>query len=115
MTGQPIKVTKDWSEQTVTAVCDPSQWTPLGSRHDRTESYGTIELKTILGDVNTNIYLVLFPLNVVPKEPIQGEPHKLRAGFDYAVNQSMLPEGNVVINSVKIEFPVLLPNHCYQP
>lgn len=104
LTGQPIKVTKDWSEQTITAVCDQSQWTALGSRHDRTESYGTIELKTILSNVNTNIYFVLFPLNVAPKNIIQGDPHKLRAGFDYVVDPSKLPEGYLMIDSVKIVF-----------
>lgn len=105
LTGQPINVSRDWSEQTITAVCDKNQWTPLGSRHDRTESYGTIELKTILSDVNTNIYLVLFPLNVVPKEPLQGDPHKMRAGFDYIVDQSKLPEGCIMIDRVKLKFP----------
>ena len=35
LTGQPFRVTPDWSEQTVTAVPDPSQWVCLGSRHDR--------------------------------------------------------------------------------
>jgi hypothetical protein len=104
LTGQPINVHKDWSEQTITAVCDQSQWTALDSRHDRRESYGTIDLKTILRDINTNIYLVLFPLNVAPDKPIDGDPHKLRAGFDYPVDQSKLPKGNVIIDTVKIEF-----------
>lgn len=104
LTGQPIKISKDWSEQTIVAVCDEKQWTCLASRHDRTESYGTIELKTILSDVNTNIYFVLFPLNVAPTEPIQGDRHKLRAGFDYPVDQSKLPEGYLLIDRVQIEF-----------
>ena len=105
LTGQPIKVNKDWSEQTITAVCDPNQWTPLDSRHDRTETYGRIELETILNDVNTNIYLVMFPLNVVPEGPIQGDPHRLRAGYDYPTDKSKLPQGHIIIDSVKIEFP----------
>jgi hypothetical protein len=105
LTGQPIKLNKDWSEQIITAVGDPKQWTPLGSRHDRTETYGTIPLKTILGNVNTNIYIVLFPLNITPKGVLEGDPHKLRAGFDYLLDQSKLPEGYVMIDSIKIEFP----------
>jgi hypothetical protein len=38
LTGQAFEVTEDWSEQTVTAVPDPDQWTCLGSRHDRAAS-----------------------------------------------------------------------------
>ena len=48
LTGQPFRVTPDWSEQTVTAVPDPAQWTCLGSRHDRTDFYGEIPLPTVL-------------------------------------------------------------------
>ena len=37
LTGQPITVTPDWSEQKITAVTDESAWTCLGSRHDRAD------------------------------------------------------------------------------
>ena len=104
LTGQPIKIAEDWSETTITAVFDIRQWTSLGSRHDRTETYGEIPLDTILANVNTNIYLVLFPLNVLPQNSIQGDPHTLRAGLDYAVDRSKLPEGNVMIDRIKITF-----------
>jgi|GEM_PF-230082 len=105
LTGQPIKLTKDWSVQTITAVYDPKQWTALGSRHDRTDTYGVIDLKTILSDVNINLYIVLFPLDVVPNAKIQGDPHRLRAGVDYVADESKLPKGCIMIDSVKIEFP----------
>ena len=42
LTGQPLRVTADWSEQTITAVPDAAQWECLGSRHDRTDFYGRI-------------------------------------------------------------------------
>jgi hypothetical protein len=81
LTGQPFRVTPDWSEQTVSVVPDESQWICLGSRHDRTEYYGRIGLADVLSDENTNILLVLFPLNVV-------RPEK-----DYPVWRGRLPEG----------------------
>lgn len=104
LTGQPFQVTHDWSEQTVVAVPDPKQWTPLGSRHDRRDFYGTIDLARVLVNVNTNILLVLFPLDVVPMGPITGDRHTLRPEKDYPVWRSRLPEGYVQIDEVRIEF-----------
>ncbi|MBI3863296.1 MAG: hypothetical protein HY290_15500 [Planctomycetia bacterium] len=105
LTGQPFRVTTDWSEQTVCAVPDASQWTSLGSRHDRSDFYGTIPLPDVLANVNTNILLVLFPLDVVPMGPPPGDPHRLRPEKDYPVWRSRLPEGYVLIDEVRIEFP----------
>lgn len=105
LTGQPFTVTPDWSEQTVTAVPDPQQWTSLGSRHDRMEFYGSIDLPQVLKQVNTNILLVLFPLDVAPMGPISGDPHYLRPEKDYPVWRSRLPEGYVQFDTIRIEFP----------
>lgn len=105
LTGQTFEVTPDWSEQTVVAVPDPAQWTSLGSRHDRTEFYGEIELPRVLSLVNTNILLVLYPLDVVPMGPITASPHQLRPEKDYPVWRNKLPEGYVLLDDVKIEFP----------
>jgi len=105
LTGQPITVTSDWSEPTITLVPDAVQWTPLGSRHDRTDMYGVIDLKKILGNVNVNLYLVMFPVTVVPMGPIDGDPHVLRAGRDYPLWQSKIPEGYVGVDTVQIAFP----------
>jgi hypothetical protein len=104
LTGQPFQVTPDWSEQTVIAVPDPKQWTPLGSRHDRHDFYGTIDLPRVLANVNTNILLVLFPLDVVPMGPLDGDPHRLRPEKDYPVWRSRIPEGYVLLDEVRIEF-----------
>jgi hypothetical protein len=104
LTGQPFQITPDWSEQTVTAVADPAQWICLGSRHDRTDFYGQIPLETVLGDVNTNILLVLHPLNIVPMGPLDGDPHRLRPERDYPIWRSRLPEGYVLLDSVQIDF-----------
>ena len=105
LTGRPFRVTPDWTEQTVAAVPDPAQWTCLKSRHGRADFYGEIELATVLRDVNTNILLVLHPLDIVPMGPIEGDRHLLRPEKDYPVWRSRLPEGYVLLDEVRIEFP----------
>jgi len=104
LTGQPFHVGKEWTEQTVTLAPDPAQWTCLLSRHDRTDFYGYIDLKTILANVNVNIMLVMFPLTVVPMGPIPGDMHILRPGKDDPVWCSKLPEGYILLDEVRIEF-----------
>ena len=104
LTGQAFDVTDDWSEQTVVCVPDESQWTCLGSRHCRTDYYGPTPLSTVLADVNGDILFVLFPLDVVPMGPLDGDPHKLRPEKDYPVWRSRLPEGYVMLDEVRIEF-----------
>ncbi|MEO7651171.1 MAG: hypothetical protein ABIZ80_11940 [Bryobacteraceae bacterium] len=104
LTGSPIKVTEDWSEQTIVATPDVNQWKCLGSRHDRTRTYGHLPLADILRQVNADIILVMFPLDVVPMGPLAGDPHRLRPDRDYPVWRSRLPEGYVVLDEVKIEF-----------
>ncbi|MCC6508558.1 MAG: hypothetical protein IT423_05600 [Pirellulaceae bacterium] len=103
LTGQPIAVTPDWSEQQITAVPDESAWTCLGSRHDRADFYGRNPLPMVLGDVNVNILLVLFPLDIVPMGPLNGDRHYLRPEKDYPVWRSRLPEGYVMLDEVRIE------------
>jgi hypothetical protein len=103
--GQPLTVGKQWSEQTITAVPEPDQWVCIRSRHDRQDYYGYIELKKVLSDVNCNIMLILFPLDVVPMGPLAGDKHILRPGKDYPVWTSKLPEGYVIMDSARIDFP----------
>jgi hypothetical protein len=104
LTATPFRVTPDWSAQTVVATADESRWRCLGSRHDRTRTYGAIPLERILSNVNANLMLVLFPLTVAPMGPIAGDPHQLRPGRDYPVWTSRLPEGYVTLSEVRIEF-----------
>lgn len=104
LTGRPFQVTADWSEQTVTLDADPAHWTCLGSRHDRADYYGVLPLERVLGDVNTDILLVLHPLEVVPMGPLQGDPHRLRPERDYPVWRGRLPEGYVLLDEVRIAF-----------
>jgi len=104
LTGEPISVTKEWSEHTVHCQLDADQWTSMGSRHDRTETYGHRPLETVLADVNVDILLVLYPLDIAPMGPLDGDPHRLRPEVDYPVWRSRLPEGYVVLNEVQIAF-----------
>jgi hypothetical protein len=104
LTGQPFRVEQEWTEQTVVAVPDPQQWTSLGTRPDRADMYGTLPLEKVLGDVNVNIYFVLFPLDVVPMGPVDGDTLTLRPGLDYHVWASPLPDGYVMVDTVRIEF-----------
>lgn len=105
LTGQPIHVSEEWSEQTIVCTPDESAWTCLGSRHDRADYYGRTPLATVLADVNVDILFVLHPLDIVPMGPLDGDPHRLRPERDYPVWRSRLPEGYVLLDEVRIEFP----------
>jgi len=104
LVGQPIRVTQEWSEQTITAVLDAQQWKCLGTRPDRADMYGTIALESILRNVNVNLYLVTYPVNAVPMGPVDGDPQRLRAGRDYPLWQCKLPEGYVMLDTFRVEF-----------
>lgn len=114
LTGQPFQVTPEWSNQTVTLAPDPKQWTCLGARESKRDQYGCDDIETVLKDVNVDLILVLFPLNVVPVKPV-AEPHKLRAGQDYPeepsyeVWQKFLPKGLIQVDSVEIGYPAQKP------
>ncbi|MCE9588911.1 MAG: hypothetical protein K8S99_00120 [Planctomycetes bacterium] len=105
LTGRPFKIAKEWTEQTVTLDPDPKLWTCLDSRHDRTDSYGRHELGRVLADVNLNMMFILFPLTIAPMGDIGGDPHRLRPERDYPIWRSRLPEGYVMLDDLKIEWP----------
>ena len=104
MTDQPFQVTPEWSEQTATLEPDPQQWLCLGSRHDLTHQYGYGHIADVLSNVDIDIILVLYALDVAPAEPIEGDPHILRAGKDYTVEPARLAQGYVMLDRVRIEF-----------
>lgn len=103
LTGRPIPVTLNWSEPSIQLSGNPDLWTPLGSRAGRQDYYRSGNLATTLSDVNVNIYLVLFPLNVVPLGPLTGDPHVLRAGRDYPVWTSKLPDGYIQVDTFTLQ------------
>lgn len=105
LVGQPLEVTRDWSEQSIQLVPDQAQWINLGTRHDRVGFYGAAPVADLLRDVNGDIIFVLFPLDIAPAHPIAGDPHRLRAGHDYPVDRNRLPTGFVMLDEVQIEFP----------
>lgn len=104
LTAQPFNVSNQWTEQTITLSPDPSQWVCLGSRADRTETYGCFDVADALKNMNVDFIFVLFPLNIEPAEPLS-DKHLRRAGYNYHVKQELLPEGIIMIDRVKIEFP----------
>lgn len=104
LTGQTFAVNHEWSETTVTAVPDPSQWTSIGSRHDRTDTYGEKPLLDILSNVNVNIHIIMFPVKPRPMGEIGGDPHRLRAGRDYPIWPSSIAQGYVEVDRIQIDF-----------
>lgn len=104
LTGQTFDATPDWSEQTVTCVPDPAQWTSIGSRHDRTDTYGERPLLDVLANVNVNMHLIMFPVKPRPMGRIDGDPHILRAGRDYPIWPSSIAQGYVEVDRIAIEF-----------
>lgn len=103
LTGQPFKVTTNWSEQTIILIPDPTQWVCLGARHDETDFYGYGNIADVLQDVNMDIIFVLFPLQIVPVGPVT-DIHKLRPHRDYEVDWHYLPQGEFEIDTVRIEY-----------
>ena len=103
-TRETFEVQNEWAEQTITLDPDPAGWTALGSRHDRTDMYGEKPLEKLLTHVDANLMLLLFPIEVVPMGPIDGDMHLLRAGRDYPVWRHKLPEGYVTLDEVRMEF-----------
>jgi len=58
----------------------------------------------VLLDVNTDILLVLCPLDTDPMGPLAGDPHRLRPEKDYPVWRARLLEGHVMLDEVQVEF-----------
>jgi hypothetical protein len=105
LSGQPFKITHDWSDQTVTLAPDPKQWTCMGARHDMQNDYGCDDISTVLSDVNMDLIFVLFPVKVVPAGLNIKDVNQPRAIQDYPVDQKYLPKGLMMFDTVKIEYP----------
>jgi len=105
LTGQPFKITHDWSEKTAVLAPDPKQWTCLGARHDMTKEYGCDDIAKVLKDVNLDIIFALFPLKSVPACNGVTDIDKLRASKDYVVDQQTLPKGLIMFDTVSIQYP----------
>lgn len=103
LTGQPFKITADWSEQTIQLAPDPNQWTCLGARHDLTDTYGFGDIAEVLRDVNVDLIFVLFPLTIVPIVEVE-DIHRAWAAKDYQVDMKYLPKGLIMFDTVQIEY-----------
>ena len=105
LTGQPFRVTRNWTEQTVVLKPDPQQWTCLGARHDMTHEYGCDDVTKLLRDVNLDIIFALFPLKIVPLSKDIKDLPRPRAAQAYPVDIEALPKGLIMFDTVKIEYP----------
>ncbi len=112
LSGQPLRVGHDWTEQSIVLSPDPKQWTCLGARWDKVDQYGCDDIAVLLKDVNFDIMFVLFPLKVVPTHPeLVKDMHRMRPGQDYPgypsyeVEQKYLPRGVIMFDSVRIDYP----------
>jgi len=105
LTGQSLVVTPDWSEQTLLLSDDPTQWTCAGGRHDLTALYGYGDIRDALKDVNCDLIIVLFPLNVVPLAASFAERDHLRTHRDYQPDYAYLPSGVIEFDTIKLEYP----------
>jgi len=105
LTGQPFKITREWSQQTVTLTPNPKEWTCLGARHDMQNLYGCDDIAKVLADVNLDIMFILFPVKVVPACGDIKDINTLRAVKDYPVDQQNLPKGLIMFDTVRIEYP----------
>jgi len=112
LSGQPLHVGRDWSQQTLILSPDPKQWTCMGGRWDETSIYGCDDIATVLRDVNWDIMFVLFPLKIVPAHPeLVKDINRLKPGQDYPgypsyeVEQKFLPRGVIMFDSVRIDYP----------
>ena len=105
LTGQPFKIMREWSEQTVTLAPDPKQWTCLGARHDMQNEYGCDDIAKVLAAVNLDIIFLLLPVKVVPACGGIEDINIPRAVKDYPVDPQYLPKGLVMFDTIKIEYP----------
>lgn len=93
LTGQPFQITREWSERSVVVRPEPAQWACAGGRADLVQQNGCADIAEDLKDVNLDLYLVLFPLKIVP--PVEVElPHRTRAGSTIRSGRSFSPKGS---------------------
>lgn len=58
-----------------------------------------------LQDVNCDLILVLFPLNVVPLNAPYADRDHLRTNNDYEPDYQYLPSGVIEFDTIRIEYP----------
>lgn len=104
LTGRSFAVTPAWSDQTIVLAPDPGLWQCVGARHDLQGRYGYGDIVEALKDVNDDIIVVWYPLTIVPVEPTD-DVHRRRPVHDYAIDRRHLPDGEIQIDTIRIEYP----------
>ena len=105
LTGQPFQVMPEWTDQTVTLSTDATRWTCLGARWDLLDDYGCADIGEVLADINVDLIFVLFPVQVVPAQPL-ADPHATRPHLNYELDWDALPSGMVEFDTVRIDYPL---------
>lgn len=104
LTGRPFTITREWSEQMAVLSADETLWTCLGARNDLLGHYACEGVGRVLEHADHALYLILFPLTVVPLGDV-ADPHALRPHRDYDVDRSVLPSGELQIDTIRISYP----------
>ena len=105
LASQTIAVVPQWREQSLFLRPNADEWTCLKGRHDRQDYYAERPLEACLRDVNCNLMLIFFPLDIQPMGDPGGDPHLLRPERDYPVWRSALPEGRLQLDTFEIHYP----------
>lgn len=108
--AQPIAVEPEWRDTELLLAPDQDQWLNMGTRgpgadYDR---YGQAPISQALQHVDVDLILVLFPLDVQPREAHlvpAGDRDRLLAGAEYEVDHDRLPSGFVQLSEVRIDYP----------
>ena len=77
----------------------------MGGRHDKLDLYGYGDIRDALRDVNCDLILVLFPLDVVPLDAPLEMKDRLRTHRDYEPDYAYLPSGVIEFDTIQIEYP----------
>jgi hypothetical protein len=60
----------------------------------------------VLSDVNVDPIFVLFPVQVVPAEPV-ADIHATRPHLDYELRWDLLASGTIEFDTIRIDYPAV--------
>ncbi len=101
LTRKVFALGSTFTETSVGLFLKSSNWLVLGARNVRKDMYGVRVFANVLSNVDVNSVLLLFALNFEPMGFLVGDAQLLRPDRDYPVWRSDLPEGYVILDSVR--------------